>query len=297
MEQQEIENLKKAGKIAEQVVEYAKQIIKKNMKLLDIAKKIEAKIIELGGKPAFPVNLGINEITAHYTPSHDDDTIADGLLKVDIGVHINGYIADVAFSIDLEDSDENKKLIKASEEALKSAIKAIKDGKNLGEIGGEIHSAIAGVDANFSPIRNLSGHQIDKYNLHAGLTIPNYNNGNSERLEDGIYAIEPFATSGQGIVYEGKDSGIYMLVERKGVRDSHARKVLDFIEREYRTLPFCSRWLVREFGTRSLLSLRLLEQAEILHQYPTLIEKAKKPVSQTEKTVLINNRKIEVTAV
>ena len=121
-----------------------------------------------------------------------------------------------------------------------------------------------------------------------------YDNGSGEELEDGIYAIEPFATTGQGVVYDGKDSGIYILLERKGVRDMHARKVLDFIEKKYQTLPFCSRWLVKEFGTRALLSLKLLEQADILHQYPTLIEKAKKPVSQAEHTILLGNGKVDV---
>ena len=115
----------KAGKIASEVREYIKSIIKKNMLLLDIAEKIENKIIELDGKPAFPVNLSINEIAAHYTPSYDDKTLSHGLLKVDFGVHIDGWCSDQSFSIDLENSDENKKLIQASKDALDNAIKLI----------------------------------------------------------------------------------------------------------------------------------------------------------------------------
>src|SRR3989338_9223128 len=120
------EKILKAGKIACEVKSWIKPQIKKDMPLIEIAEKIEAKIVELGGKPAFPVNLSINEIAAHYTPSHDDKTKAHGLLKVDFGVHIDGWIADNAFSVDLENSEENKKLIKASEEALENAIELIK---------------------------------------------------------------------------------------------------------------------------------------------------------------------------
>jgi len=83
------------------------------MPLLEIAEKIENKIIELGGKMAFPTNLSINNIAAHYTPSYDDKSLAHGLLKIDLGVHIDGWIADTAFSMDLEDSEENKKLIQS----------------------------------------------------------------------------------------------------------------------------------------------------------------------------------------
>jgi len=130
----ETQKILQAGQIAKQVKEYAKTIIKKDKPLLEIAEQIENKIIELGGKPAFPTNLSINEIAAHYTPSHNDETKAHGLLKIDLGVHVDGFIADTAFSIDLENSDENKRLIKASENALNNAIKLIKDKIELEKI-------------------------------------------------------------------------------------------------------------------------------------------------------------------
>lgn len=296
----DLKDYKKAGKIAKQAVEYAKGIIKRNMPLLEIAEKIENKIAELGGKPAFPVNLCINGIAAHYTPSHNDETLASGLLKVDIGVHVNGAIADTAFSLDLaennEESEKNKKLIQASHDALNSAIKLIieKKGKSeLGSIGKAIQNSIE--KHGFSPIKNLCGHELGSYLVHAGCTIPNYDNGNANVLENGIYAIEPFATGGQGIVYDGKPSGIYRLQERKGIRDALARQILSFAEEEYKTLPFCERWIVKRFGARALLSLKYLEQAGILHHFPQLVEKSHMPVSQAEHTILITENKVEVT--
>ncbi len=136
------EKILKAGKIAIEVKKYAREIIKKDIPLLEIAEKLEGKIEELGGKPGFPLNLSINEIAAHYTPSHDDKTLAQGLLKVDMGVHVDGWIADTAISFDLEDSEENKKLIKAAEEALQNAIKVVNAGISTNEIGKEIQKTI-----------------------------------------------------------------------------------------------------------------------------------------------------------
>lgn len=291
MKQKDIDSLKQAGKIAKEVKAYAKSFVKKDMLLIEIAEKIEAKITEIGGSPAFPVNLGINEYTAHYTPAYNDETKACGLLKIDFGVHINGFTADCAFSIDLENSEENKKLIKASEEALENAIQAIKSGLSLGEIGEKIQKTSE--KYNFSPVKNLSGHSINQYNLHAGITIPNYNNKSQNKLTDGIYAIEPFITKGIGIVYDGKPSGIYSLEKSAQMRDKSAREIYSYIIETYQTLPFCSRWLVKKFGTRALLSLRLIEQSGALHQFAQLIEKSKSPVAQSENTILILNGKVE----
>ncbi len=293
MNKEEIENYKEAGEIAKGSVAYARQIIKLGMPLLEIAEKIEAKIFELGGKLAFPVNLAIDETAAHSTPSSDDKTLASGLLKVDIGVHIKGNIADTAFSLDLTKEKKYEKLIEASEKALENAIKKINNNVSLSEIGSVIYDTIT--SAGFSPIRNLSGHELGNYLVHAGLTIPNYENHNKTKLQEGAYAIEPFATTGQGIVYDGSKSGIYRLEKEAGVRDVIARKIYQHILEEYKTLPFCERWLTKIFGSRTKLSLLFLEQAGIIHHYPQLIEKSHSPVSQAEHTIIIEKEKIEVT--
>ncbi|MDO8622754.1 MAG: type II methionyl aminopeptidase [archaeon] len=293
MNPSQIQNSIQAGKIAKETVEYARTIVKKDVLLLEIAEKIEKKIVELGGKPAFPTNLSINDIAAHYTPAHDDTNKANGLLKVDLGVHIEGFIADTAFSVDLENSEENKKLIKASEDALSNVLKSINKNITLSQIGKTIQETIE--KEKYSPITNLSGHSMNEYDLHSGITIPNLDNKNDSKLPEGLYAIEPFATAGNGKVYDGKLSGIYFLVKRKPIRSQTAREVLDFIEDEYATMPFCSRWLVNKFGTKSLLSLKQLEQEGIIHQFEQLIETSHKPVSQSEHTVLITKDKIIVT--
>ena len=188
------EKIIKAGKIASETKKYAASIIKRGMPLLEIAEKIEAEIEKLGGKPAFPANLSIDNIAAHYTPSYDDKTIAQGLLKVDIGVSMNGLIADTAFSIDLENNDENKRLIKASMDALEKALKIVKRDVSTDEIGEIISKTIE--SNGFSPIINLSGHSMNKHELHSGITIPNINDKININLKEWLYEIEPFATTG-----------------------------------------------------------------------------------------------------
>ena len=252
MEKEEINKIKEAGKIASEVVQYARSIIKPQMPLLEIANKIEEKILSLNAKPAFPVNLSINEIAAHSTPSYNDETKAHGLLKVDIGVHIDGFIADTAFSLDLDSLDENKTLIKASEAALEVAINEIKLNSPLRKIGSVIEKASAQFKA--QTIHNLSGHSLAPYLVHSGITIPNFDNFQEIKLESGAYAIEPFTTFGVGSVRDGKPSGIYHLEKQGNVRDSFARQVLQFIKEEYRTLPFCARWIHKKFSTRGLPS-------------------------------------------
>ena len=274
-----------AEKISLSTKKYAESLIKKDMLLIDIAEKIEAKIIELGGKPAFPVNLSIDNIAAHFTPSFDDKNVAHGLLKIDFGVHVDGWIIDRAFSLDLENNEENKKLIEASNQALNNALKIIKKGISTNEIGQIISNAIEFY--NFSPVLNLSGHSMNQYELHAGISIPNFNDGKNKKINSGLYAIEPFATNGSGRIREGRPSGIYELKNPRNVRSPIAREILEFIKEEYKTLPFCSRWIIKKFGTKSLIGLKQLEENGNLHQFPQLVEISNSKVSQAEETVLI----------
>jgi len=284
----------KAGKIASEVKAWIKPQIKKDFPLLEIAETIEKKIIELGGFPAFPVNLSINEYAAHYTPSHDDKTLAHGLLKVDFGVEIEGWIADNAFSVDLENSRTNKELIKASLKALNEAEKILSSETNLGEVGGIIEKTIR--RHGFNPVTNLSGHSMEQYDLHAGITVPNVNNNSKNTFEEGLYAIEPFATDGNGFVHDGKKGNIFILQNDKNTRLPLAREILEFVKDNYGYLPFASRWIVKEFGTRSILALNQLENEGVLHHYSVLTEEKGKVVSQAENSFLIERDKVTNTS-
>jgi len=282
-----MDDWEKAGKIAGEALEFGKKLIKVDVPLLEVAEKVEQKIIDLGGKPAFPVNLSTNHIAAHYSPfPRDESKFSEGeLIKIDVGAHVNGAIGDTAATVDL---GNNKELVKASEEALKTAIEMFKPGTRLGDIGKAVYEKIG--EFGFVPIVNLTGHGLDLYNLHAGIAVPNYNNEDDTELKDGqILAIEPFATDGKGKILEGKASGIYKLEQVKPVRDMNSRKVLKFIEEEYKTLPFAKRWVVKKFPTAGF-AFRILENEKILHQFPQLPEISKGMVSQAEHTVQVGEK-------
>ncbi|MDD4877427.1 MAG: type II methionyl aminopeptidase [Candidatus Nanoarchaeia archaeon] len=286
-----MENWVKAGKIAAESLNYGCELAKPGIKLLELAEKIEAKIKELGGKQAFPVNLSLNELAAHYTPASDDTTIlkAEDLLKIDVGVHIEGHIGDCARTV-----GDDKELIRASEACLAAAIPLCVPGRKIREIGKAI--AEAANEHGFISIRNLSGHGISHFDLHCGLSIPNFDNGDETVLKEGaIIAIEPFVTRGNSArVSEGKPSGIYKLEKVKPVRDMNARKILSFIANEYSSLPFASRWLEKEFP-KAKFYIQLLIKEGILRSYPQLYESSKGNVSQAEHTIQVKENPVILT--
>jgi methionyl aminopeptidase len=279
-----------AGKIGAETQAFAKKIAKPGMTLLEISEKIENKIQELGAKTAFPVNLSLNHVAAHYIAFPKDETIfeEEDTLKIDIGTHIDGYISDSAFTI-----SPNKELVKASEEALKEAITLATPGTKLTTIGKNTQEVIESFG--FQSIYNLSGHEIKQYNIHAGLTIPNYNNGNENTLQEGmIIAIEPFATKGKGSIIEGKPSSIYRIQQLKPVRDPTTKKIINFIQKEFKTLPFSKRDILKQFPQASF-NINLLLKQDILKEYAQLVEESKGLVSQAEHTVLVKDKPITLT--
>ncbi|RDD52703.1 type II methionyl aminopeptidase [Nanoarchaeota archaeon NZ13-N] len=285
-----IEELEKASKIARDVYNYSKSLLKPDTYLIEIAEKIEEKIIDLGGFPAFPVNLSINEIAAHYTPDINDRSILKegDLIKVDIGVHVDGYIVDFAYTYEVNDN-KYEDLVLASKEALKRVKTIIRKDIELGIIGKEVEETIK--KYGYKPIYNLTGHKIERYLLHASINIPNYDNGSQTKISEGIYAVEPFATNGIGFVKDCGSSKIYSVVNYKPLRNLNARKILDNIYNKYKYLPFCKRWIYRDFKDLNNIDLIInyLIKEKVLIEYKILCEQSKGLVSQFETTFLINN--------
>lgn len=293
MDDKKLKSYRKAGEIAKEVREWSKTLIKKDAKLLDIAEKTEAKIKSSGGNLAFPVNICINDVTAHYTPKYNDESVVgkDDVVSVDLGVHIDGYVADTAYTIDL--SKKHAALLEANQLALEKAILLIKDGTSVREIGRTVQQTLAG--KGFKPIENLTGHQVEQYELHAGISIPNIDVPYEWTLkEDMVLALEPFATNGAGRVVESKHAEIYSLLEKKPARVPEARIILQEIEDRGR-LPFAERWFSKKVNPMKLnLALRDLVSREILKAYPTLHEKERGIVSQFEHTVIVTKTGCEM---
>ena len=282
-----MKDYEESGEICKKAREFGVTLLKEGAKFIDIAEKIESKIRELGGEPAFPVDIGINHLAAHDSPRFNDDRMLEegDVVKLDLGVHINGAVSDTAVTVEIG-SSKYKELIESAEEALKKAIEIVKPGVEVRAIGKVIQETIQSYG--FSPIINLSGHGVELYEVHTSPTIPNYDNGDATKLENGqAIAIEPFATDGSGKVIEGKMAGIYQLVNAKNVRDSNARTILEFIAEKYKTLPFSERWIIKEFGIRAKFGLLSLEREGVIKQYTILPEKERGQVAQAERTVIV----------
>ena len=284
----ELEKYEKAGQVCAKVRDQLRSFVKPGVSLLQIADEAESATQDFGGHAAFPVNLSLNNQAAHYTPSKNDPTILkeDDLIKVDVGVHVDGFIADCAFSYSA--SEKHAKLIEASEQALKAAIEAMKPGVNVKEIGRLVKEKINSYG--YNPVENLCGHSLAPFILHAGQEIPNAPSGNYELKEGDVFAVEPFATDGQGRVREGDYCQIYsVILLGKKVRMPSSRKILDFATNEFQTLPFARRWLsgLGLSETETDFGLAGLVKNGILHAYPVLAEKPGLFVSQAETTVVV----------
>jgi methionyl aminopeptidase len=261
-------------------------LIKPGASILEVNKKIEAEIIRLGGLPAFPVQISLNHIAAHYCPDPDDTTpFKQGdVCKLDLGVHIDGYIADTAITVDLGTHDE---LVAASKEACEAALKLVAPGVEIRELGRAIQEVITA--AGFSPVRNLCGHGLNRYGLHEPPTIPNYDNKDTHTLKEGmVIAIEPFATTGKGLIQEQHVANIYSHIKKKPVRSVYARQVQDELAR-FNGLPFTTHWL-RTPQKVAEMALRELDAAGALLAHPPLVEVAKGLVSQHEHSVIVGKK-------
>ncbi len=292
MDEKTKERYIKAGRITSEALEFGKGLIKKGHSLLSATEEIEKKIYSLGGKPAFPVQISCDHIAAHFCPEEDDATLfSDQLVSLDLGVHVDGAIGDTAYTIDL--SGKYSDLVKAAEHALSEALKIVGVGVSLGSIGKVIQDTIQSYG--YSPVRNLSGHGIDLYNIHTAPTVPNCDTHDKTKLKYGqVIAIEPFSTTGVGIIQESGQASVFMLVGKKPVRNPITREVLREIEK-YEGLPFCRRWLFRRFGVKANYALRELAALGILEQFPPLVEAKKGLVAQAEHTVLIEEEPVILT--
>jgi methionyl aminopeptidase len=286
MEKEILDNYKKAQAISEDVMQFARTLVKENAKVLDVAEEIEKKIKELGGKNAFPANISINENAAHYTPDANDPLLLkeNDLVKVDVGVHCNGYIWDKAFSVCV--GKKTHPLIEASEKGLQEALKLIKPGTKIFEISEAVENTVKGLG--FNPIHNLCGHGLEQFNQHAPPSIPNGKNTIQEEIEGNqAIAMEVFTTDGAGLVKESSPVLIYRFSQDKPVRLWEARKILEKAKIEFEGLPFAKRWLKEFSPLRIDLALKQLTDIDAITGYPILKEETGGLVAQTEETVII----------
>ncbi|MCG7844458.1 MAG: type II methionyl aminopeptidase [Methanomassiliicoccales archaeon] len=286
--------IRKAGRLSAEARELGRSLVGEGVKLKDVADQMELHIMEHGGRLAFPVNISINETAAHFTPNSLDDIAfrSGDLVKLDVGANVDGYLGDTATTVEV--STRNwQPLIQASERALALALEMAKDGISVGTIGGIIERSVK--ETGFRPVVNLSGHEMKRYNLHAGLSVPNIDDGTLTKVgKNMLLAIEPFATNGCGQVVNGKPGNIYRILRERPLKDPEAEKFFLKIKEEFTTLPFCERWCDR-LQPNAAPYLKILHRHGLISSYPVLVEMNRGMVSQTEHTVLVGNGTNEIT--
>lgn len=272
-----------AGKIASSVMKRGTSMIREGNPVINVVESIERMVEEKGAGLAFPLNLSFNEDAAHDTASPDEQRIfSEGdVVKLDLGVHLEGYIADTAVTVDLGD---HGLLLEASMTALEKAIEIVRPGVTSGAIGGAIQREIEA--RGFRPITNLTGHGLARYSIHTPPSIPNISFPGGARLEEGmVFAIEPFASTGSGRVSEKNRAEIFQQTAVKPVRLPSARKVLDSVRNRH-GMPFARRWITD--GKQDIALASLINQG-IVRSYPVLSDVPGSRVSQHEHTIIVTS--------
>ncbi len=279
---------KRAGIVAREALDIARPMVQPGTKVLDIVQATEKHILEKATGIAFPCNVALNNVAAHYTSPLDDETvIAEGdLVTVDVGAHIDGCISDSAFTIAL--NPDHEALVKAAEAATTVAIKMMRPGAKLNTIGALIEDTI--VSAGFKPIKQLSGHQMDEYELHSEKQVPCVSGKSEVLVEEGeVYAIETFASTGSGNVSDLPNPVIYQLLPvRVPVRFKGSKQFLGIARKEYGEFPFAERWIAERMGHAPMkMAIRELGQNGALIGHNILAEEKGEFVAQHEHTVII----------
>lgn len=288
-DEEAIKKFQQAGKILKETREEIKNFVREDMKIIDICEKAEGLIRQKGGMPAFPTNVSVNEIAAHYTsPPGDRSRIPEkALVKVDLGAHVDGYVADTAITICF--NPEYQSMTETAEQALQKATENIKPDMPTSKLGALIEKTIT--TRGFKPISNLTGHQIGRYLVHAGTSVPNVSQLSFSKIKLGeVYAVEPFVTLPEAVgrVEDLREVTIFRFVRSRSLKNLYAKKLLKHIEERFRTLPFAERWLqdvVPKEHYRN--AFKELLAAKAIMGYNVFVEISRKPVAQAEHTVLI----------
>jgi methionyl aminopeptidase len=289
MEPDVLEKHRKAGRILAGVIQEASSKVDVDVPLIEVAEFVESSIRSQGAQPAFPCNISLDRMAAHFTPGpKDQSTFGESMVKLDIGVHVDGYIADAAVTVDLSGHPE---LVDASKAALDAAVDLVSPGLTTAQLGAAIEHTISGYG--YKPVANLTGHGLGRYSAHDEPIIPNKAIDQGVTLKEGdVIAIEPFATNGSGRISESPIMEIFGFSRHRPVRSPQARDLLNEIQEKYNTLPFARRWLR---GERIDYSLAQLLRSGIIHSYPVLWEVEGALVSQAEHTVIVLSEGCEVT--
>ncbi|XP_066489476.1 methionine aminopeptidase 2 [Tiliqua scincoides] len=297
-------DFREAAEAHRQVRKYVMSWIKPGMTMIDICEKLEdcsRKLIKENGLNAglaFPTGCSLNNCAAHYTPNAGDPTVLqyDDICKIDFGTHISGRIIDCAFTVTF--NPKYDRLLQAVKDATNTGIKRAGIDVRLCDVGEAIQEVmesyeveIDGKTYQVKSIRNLNGHSIGPYRIHAGKTVPIVKGGEATRMEEGeVYAIETFGSTGKGVVHDDMECSHYMKnfdVGHVPIRLPRAKHLLNVINENFGTLAFCRRWLDRLGESKYLMALKNLCDLGIVDPYPPLCDIKGSYTAQFEHTILL----------
>ncbi|MFH0829809.1 MAG: type II methionyl aminopeptidase [Candidatus Aenigmatarchaeota archaeon] len=292
MEKETLDAYKKAGRICATAREFGAKMIKENAKAVDIAAAVEKKIIALGARPAFQATVSINDVAAHYAPLLNDPLKirAGDYVKLDIGVHVDGWIADTAITVRPAGKDS---MIECAEKMLAAAIPMFVPGTIIEDISAVMEDVA--IKYGFKPVANLTGHALDRWTVHGGVVIPCIRGPAPKVLSEGeAYGVEPFVTAGKGMVKDSPPPTIFRWISDRPPRLPLARQLLAAAKNDWQKLPFARRWAQEKFGNVDL-ALNQLVKLGSLYPYNILKEVSGKPVAQAEHTVIVADKPIVIT--
>ncbi|KAG8158583.1 hypothetical protein KVR01_011705 [Diaporthe batatas] len=308
---------RQAAETHRQVRQWAQRSIKPGQPLLEVANGIEDATRRLVGHDGltqgdallagmgFPTGLNVDNVVAHYSPNAGCKTVLqqDNVLKVDIGVHVNGRIVDSAFTMSFDPMYDN--LLEAVKDATNTGVREAGIDVRLGELGGYIQETmesyeceINGVTYPIKPVRNLCGHTILPYSIHGTKSVPLVKTNDVTKMEEGdVFAIETFGSTGTGRWVDQGEVSHYALrrdTPHVDLRLSSAKSLLKVIKQNFGTIPFCRRYLDRIGHDKYLLGLNHLVRAGIVEDYPPMVEKKGTYTAQFEHTILLRPNVKEV---
>lgn len=289
-----LEKWREAGRIASECREWARENVRPGVRLRDVLEGVEAMMRERGAEPAFPAQTSRNHIAAHYcSPPGDETCYEEGdCVKVDFGVHVDGYVADTAATFDLSNDGRWATLIKASSDALDAAIELLRPDLPVREIGAAVESTIVG--AGFEPVRNLTGHGLDRWKVHTAPQIPNYPERSNTRIKGGsVVAIEPFSSTGRGMIHERGKAEVFMMVRPPTRAKGLDRDVLKAME-SWHGLPIARRYFTEfDEGAVEAAIAKLAKQGSLI-RFPPLVEDEGVVIAQTEHSLYVGADGVEV---
>ncbi|XP_049278078.1 uncharacterized protein LOC125761201 [Anopheles funestus] len=296
--------LRQAAEAHRQTRQYIQKWVKPGMTMIEICEELENTARRLIGENgleaglAFPTGCSRNHCAAHYTPNAGDPTVLlyDDVTKIDFGTHIKGRIIDCAFTLSF--NPKYDKLLEAVKEATETGIREAGIDVRLCDIGAAIQEVMESYEVELDgktyqvkAIRNLNGHSISPYRIHAGKTVPIVKGGETTRMEENeFYAIETFGSTGRGLVHDDMDCSHYMKdfdAPKLPLRLQSSKQLLGLINRNFGTLAFCKRWLDRAGATKYQMALKDLCDKGIVEAYPPLCDVKGSYTAQYEHTIML----------